>query len=154
MIKRKYPNKPTLDIFKMKSEESIKVAGLIFEKNLSNLWVVVTSYYAMYYIANAVFLKSGYLVGDKISHKDTSDALIVFVRNKLKNKLIHDFEEVQEEALDLINTSKNRVGVDEVIEFFELERKKRSLSQYDINYSLKNSKSETSLNRSKRFFLK
>jgi len=107
----------------------------------------------MYYIANAILLKLGYLVGDKISHKVTSDALIVFVRDKLKNKLISDFEEVQEEAMDLINTSKYEFKADEIIEFFEFERKKRSLSQYDTNYILKKSRSETSLNRSKRFIL-
>ena len=29
------------------------------------LWVIVSSYYSMYYIANAVFLKLGYKVGVK-----------------------------------------------------------------------------------------
>ena len=40
------------------------------------LWVIVSSYYAMYYIANAVLLKIGYKVGDKISHKVTADSLL------------------------------------------------------------------------------
>ncbi len=33
------------------------------------LWVIVSSYYAMYYIANAVLLKIGYKVEDKITTK-------------------------------------------------------------------------------------
>ncbi len=49
------------------------------------LWVIVPSYYSMYYIANAVLLKLGYKVGDKVSHKVTADAIIVFVRNKINN---------------------------------------------------------------------
>ena len=57
------------------------------------LWVIVTSYYSMYYIANAVLLEQGYKVGDKISHKVTSDAIITLVRNKLKKKLLEDYED-------------------------------------------------------------
>ncbi len=60
------------------------------------LWVIVTSYYSMYYIANAVLLKFGYKVGEKISHKVTADALIVFVRNKLKKNLLEEYENAQE----------------------------------------------------------
>ena len=55
------------------------------------LWVIVPSYYSMYYIANAVLLKLGYKVGDKVSHKVTADAIIVFVRNKLKKNLLEEY---------------------------------------------------------------
>jgi uncharacterized protein (UPF0332 family) len=76
------------------SEESLKVAELIFENRVSNLWMIVTSYYAMYYIAKGIFCKLGYKVGDRISHKITSDALIVFVRNKLTKSLLENYEEI------------------------------------------------------------
>ena len=36
------------------------------------LWVVVISYYAMFYSANAVLLHHGYKVGDKIAHRVTT----------------------------------------------------------------------------------
>ncbi|OGY44073.1 MAG: hypothetical protein A2729_00020 [Candidatus Buchananbacteria bacterium RIFCSPHIGHO2_01_FULL_39_14] len=65
--------------------ESLLVARKLFNENLSNLWVVVISYYSMFYIANALLYKLGYKVGSKVAHKVTSDALIVFVRNKLKD---------------------------------------------------------------------
>jgi len=55
------------------------------------LWVIVPSYYSMYYIANAVLLKLGYKVGDKVSHKVTADAIIVFIRNKLKKNLLEEY---------------------------------------------------------------
>ena len=64
------------------SKESIKLAEITFNGNHSNLWVIVISYYSMYYIANAVLYKYGYKVGDKISHKVTSDSLIVYIRKK------------------------------------------------------------------------
>lgn len=51
-------------------------------------WVIVSAYYSMYYIANAVLLNLGYKVGDKISRKITADALIVFARNKLTRELL------------------------------------------------------------------
>ncbi|BAW31502.1 MAG TPA: hypothetical protein PLO64_07020 [Methanothermobacter sp.] len=59
---------------------------------ISSLWVIVSSYHAMYYIANAVLYKFGYKIGHEISHKVTGDALIVFVRNKLKERFLEDFE--------------------------------------------------------------
>ena len=80
------------------SDESLNVANFIFKEDLSVLWVVVSSYYSMYYIANAVLLNFGYKVGDRISHKVTNDALIVFVREKLKSNCLEDFEAVKTEA--------------------------------------------------------
>lgn len=91
-----------LETYKRNYQESLDVAQKIFDENLSNLWVVVISYYSMYYMANAVLYKMGYKVGHKISHKVTSDALIVFIRNKLKKSLFEDFEEAKEEALDIM----------------------------------------------------
>ena len=72
--------------------ESLLIARKLFNENLSNLWVVVISYYSRFYIANAFLYKLGYKVGPKVAHKVTSDALIVFVRNKIKNNLIEDYE--------------------------------------------------------------
>jgi len=58
-----------LNVLKNNSDESIKIAEIIFKNNLSSLWTVVCSYYSMYYIANAVLYKFSYKVGRKISHK-------------------------------------------------------------------------------------
>ena len=57
-------------------------------------------------------------------HKVTSDALIVFVRDKLRDTLIEEYENTQEEALGL---AKNRAEV--IVENFDSERKKRSQSR-------------------------
>lgn len=63
----------------------------------------------MYYIANAVLISLGYKVGDKISHKVTSDAIIVFVRNKLKKELIEEYENIREDALELISSKTDSI---------------------------------------------
>lgn len=57
-----------LNILRKNSEESLKVADLIFKENISALWVIVSSYYSMYYIANAVIYKIEYKVVDQLSH--------------------------------------------------------------------------------------
>ena len=110
------------------------------------LWVIVSSYYAMYYIANAVLLKIGYKVGDKISHKVTADALIVFARDKLKKELIEEYENVKEDALELTSSK-----ADSLLESLDFEREKRSKFQYQMDEKVKKSKALTSLERAKQF---
>ncbi len=126
--------------------ESLKVAELLFKNNNSNLWTIVTSYYAMYYISNAVLYNLGYKVGEQISHKVTADALLVYVREKLKQSLFEDYEEAKAEALEL---SGNRAN--ELLEDFDRERSKRSRFQYTTTEIALKSKAQTSLERAKKF---
>lgn len=144
LLKNK-PDSNVIDTLRMNSEDSLKVADFIFKENLSSLWVIVISYYSMYYIANAVLFNLGYKVGDRISHKITSDALIVFVRDKLAKNLLEDYETAKNMALDINNLT------DEIIESFDFERKKRSTFQYDMTTVVKRTKAGTSLERAKKF---
>src|SRR3989338_8126012 len=73
-----------------------------------------------------------------------SDALIIFVRNKLKRTLLEHYEEAQREALAGIK-------VDSLLETFEMERKKRSEVQYEMKESELHSKAKTSIIRAKEF---
>lgn len=123
-----------------------KLKGLEDDNYKPYLWVLVASYYSMFYIANAVLLKLGYKVGRKISHKVAADALIVYARKKLKEELLKDFKEIQEEALEIIETK-----ADELIKNFDSERAKRSAFQYEMAEDLKKSKSLTSFERAKKF---
>lgn len=110
------------------------------------LWVIVTSYYSMYYISNAVLLKNGYKVGDKISHKVTADALVVFIRSKLKKQLLEEYEEAKDDALELMSQK-----TDMLIKNLEYEREKRSKFQYQMDEKVKREKALTSLERAKEF---
>ena len=92
LLKKILMNKQVLNILLRNAEESLRVAEEIHEKNLSELWVIVCSYYTMFYYANAVLLKFGYKVGEKIAHKITSDAMIVYVRGKLRESLLEEYE--------------------------------------------------------------
>ena len=122
--------------------ESLLVARKLFNENLSNLWVVVISYYSMFYIANALLYKLGYKVGSKVAHKVTSDALIVFVRNKLRDQLIEDYELASGEALAIS---------DNFLQNYDFERVKRSAFQYESTEEIKAAKAKTSLNRAEEF---
>ncbi|MCL4391702.1 MAG: hypothetical protein M1284_00375 [Candidatus Parvarchaeota archaeon] len=135
-----------LNTFKKNADESLNVANFIFEENLSSLWVIVCSYYSMYYIANAVLYSLGYKVGHRISHKVTADTLIIFVRGKLKASILEEFDEAQTEALELSN-----IKADELVESFDFERVKRSKFQYEMTEEIKRSKAQTSLDRAKAF---
>lgn len=135
-----------LETYKINYKESLDVAGLLFNENKSNLWIIVSSYYSMYYIANAVLYKIGYKIGNKVSHKVTSDALIVFVRNKLKKELLEEYEKAKQEALDLIGRK-----TDEIIKSFDQELEKRSIFQYESTEEIKKAKALTSLERAKKF---
>jgi len=75
--------------------------------------------YCLFILFNVLFGKCPYKIGSKISHKVTSDALIVFARNKIKQSLLEEYEEMKDEALATIKS-------EELIEFLDYERKKRS----------------------------
>ena len=122
--------------------ESLRVARKLFNEKLSNLWVIVISYYSMFYLANALLYKLGYKVGTKIAHKITSDALVVFVRDKLKDNIIEEYELASNEALALS---------DNLLESYDFERVKRSVFQYESTEEIKSAKAKTSLDRAEKF---
>lgn len=78
-----------------------KLLSLESKEYRPSLWIIATSYYSMYYIANSVLLHLGYKVGDKVSHKVTADALLVFVRNKLKKQLLEEYEDAKEFVFEM-----------------------------------------------------
>ncbi len=144
LLKNTNPQKQVLNILEENSLESIRAAELMLSSQISSLWAIVCSYYSMYYAANAVLYARGYKVGERISHKVTADALIVFVRDALRRQLIETYEQTRQEALAII-------GADEFLDFFERERHKRGTVQYSTTEKAKRSKAETSLLRAKEF---
>jgi uncharacterized protein (UPF0332 family) len=146
LLRRTGFNANIFRILRGNAQESLEIAAFLDQNKKSSLWIIVTSYYSMFYVANALLYSMGYKVGEKISHKVTADALIVFARKKLKQSLIESYEDVRDEALATIKS-------DELIQFFDFERKKRSFIQYQTTDEIKLSKVETSLKRAKEFML-
>ena len=126
---------------------SLKTANELIQSQLKPyLWVIVTSYYSMFYLANAVLLQYNYKTQGKIAHKVTSDALIVLVLDKLKKELLEDYEAIQKDALEIASTK-----AESVIESYSLELDKRSRFQYNMLEQLKEVKARTSLKRATEF---
>src|SRR3989344_8987804 len=125
LLKKESLNTDALRVLLRNAEESIASAEKLNSEKTSDLWVIVCSYYSMFYIANAALREFGYKVGEKIAHKVTADALIVYIRNKLKKELLEEYEDAKEDALELISFK-----VDSLLKNLDFERSKRSKFQY------------------------
>jgi uncharacterized protein (UPF0332 family) len=122
----------------------------------SYLWVIVSSYYSMFYAATALLASQGIRATGQIVHKVTGDALIhFFVSNEKLAKLLEQYEEAQAAGLELIGREELMKSMqkkaDELIVAYESERKKRSKFQYDIGVQAKRGYAQTSLERAKEF---
>lgn len=142
LVKKQSFNKVVFDTYMKNYYESLLVAQKLFNDKTSMLWVIVTSYYSMFYIANAYFVKKGFKVGHKIAHKVTADMLIVYLKDSLMEQLIEQYDIIAQEALSI---SEN------LIDNFEFERVKRSRIQYETTQAIKESKAHTSFQRAKEF---
>jgi len=129
------------------AEQSLQVAEELMKSGAKPyLWVIVASYYSMFYIANAVLLRMGYKTGSRIAHKVTGDALLVLVLDKLKKELLEDYESMQKDAFEIAS-----IRAEELLSNYDFEKEKRSRFQYDMFESAKESKAQLSLKRAKEF---
>ncbi len=133
-------------------KETLRV-GLDFE---SYLWVIVSSYYSMFYAATAILAKQCVKATGQIVHKVTADALIHFFgSNEKLARLLEQYEEAQIVGLELVGREelmkRMQKKADELIIAYEGERKKRSKFQYDIGVQAKRGYAQTSLERAKDF---
>ncbi|MDD5192567.1 MAG: hypothetical protein PHH54_01525 [Candidatus Nanoarchaeia archaeon] len=146
LLKKESSNPDAISVLIKNAKESILSAEKLDSTKTSDLWVIVCSYYAMFYITNAVLRKLGYKAGEKIVHQVTSDALIVYARKKLKESMLEEYENAKDEALNLAG-----LRADSLIESFEFEKGKRGRLQYTTDDIEKQSKAKTSLKRAKEF---
>lgn len=144
LLRKKYDD-ISKNIFIKNYKESMRASKLMLDNEVS-LWVIVTSYYSMFYIANAVLLQFGYKTGDKVVHKVTADSLIAIIRNKLKINLLENYEEVADDALRIAE-----IKSDELIQSFDFERTKRNNIQYKTSSSEIKNKAITSFKRAQEF---
>src|SRR3989344_8223824 len=144
---KKEKNETAKAMYVKNADLSLNLAEECMNSNLKPyIWVVVISYYSMFYIANAVLLELGYKTGDKIVHKVTNEALIVLVMDKLKKDLLEEYQAAKGDALEIAS-----IKSDEIIALYGLELDKRSKFQYNMAESIQEQKAETSLKRAKQF---
>jgi len=131
------------------SHISLELAGRMLDDPLKPyLWVIVTSYYSMFYMANAVLLHLGYKTGSKIVHKVTSDVLIVLVLDKLKKGMLEQYEITRDDALEIAS-----IKSEELLRNYELELGKRSRFQYNMTLEIQEQMARTSVKRAVEFLL-
>lgn len=122
--------------------ESLNVANEIFKNKTSSLWVVVSSYYSMFYIASAYLYKKGYKAGQEIVHQVINEALVVLSRSDLEKHFLEEYEEEKEKAL---------AASENLLSSYEFEKTKRARFQYETTEAIKETKAKTSLERAKDF---
>lgn len=135
-------------IFKKLEEnavESLVVAQELFTNKTSFLWVVVSSYYSMFYIASAFLYKKGFKPQHRIVHKVVADTLLVLAKDVLEDYFFENYVEEKDRALSV---------AEQLLDSFEYERAKRSSFQYEMTLELKEAKANTSLERAKEFVAK
>ena len=137
-------------------EQSLKSTLKVGSDFESYLWVIVSSYYSMFYAATALLASQGMRVTGQIVHRVTEDALIhFFVSNEKLAKLLEQYEEAKAVGLELIGREelmkRMQKKANELIVAYESERKKRSKFQYDIGIQVKRGYAQTSLDRAKEF---
>jgi uncharacterized protein (UPF0332 family) len=160
-----------VDFFMANAESSLRTASILQEISDDNslkdklkvgsdfesyLWVIVSSYYSMFYAATAILSKQGIRATGQIVHKVTADALIhFFASNEKLAKLLEQYEEAQTVGLELVGREelmkRMQKKADELIISYEGERKKRSKFQYDIGVQAKRGYAQTSLERARSF---
>ena len=124
LLKKRPTDTDILNRYLKNARESFAVAEHLCNERHSALWTIVTSYYSMFYAANAYLCKLGLKIEDKIVHKITADTLIVYARQKLQEH-ITTFETLQKDALELTQA-------DDIIDSYDKEKAKRSRFQYQM----------------------
>ena len=146
-------------VFKLSSDaETKKNAGFPADMEFY-LWVVVTSYYSMFYAANAALAKLGLKVADKIPHRVTQDALIVYFlkSKKLAKYFLEDYKATKQEVLSVMGMSEEellkefQMKATELVATFDFQRQKRGDFQYHVDLSVKQNVAQLSLERARKF---
>jgi len=142
LLKKEKFDRNIFERFYQNSLESLRAADSLLESRTSFLWTIVSSYYAMFYIASAYVYEKGYKAQHKIVHKVVGEALIVLAKDELTEKMIEYYEEEKDKALSIAENLLNN---------FEFERAKRARFHYEMTEAIKESKAKTSLSRAKEF---
>jgi uncharacterized protein (UPF0332 family) len=98
----------------------------------SYLWVIISSYYAMFYAATALLASRGTRVTGQIVHKVTGDALVhFFISNDRLAKLLEEYEEAETVGLELIGREQLMKSMqkkaDELVVAYEREKEEEQV---------------------------
>ena len=110
-------------LFELSTENRKKQEFDLEERFETYLWVVVASYYAMFYVSLALLARHEMKVGDKFAHRVVADTLIAkFLKDQKLAKLLESYEETKDQALQIIGSQEKAHAL---VQDYEYERQKR-----------------------------
>lgn len=153
-----------VDFFIKNAKDSLDSAKILFESSINEktkvalgmpkfngfLWVINSSYYSMFYMARALLESVGVKIKtDESIHFLVYNALIYYFYStgRLERHFIDDFENAQDEAVQILGKEKAR----EMISSYSNEKEKRAKFTYELGEIAMLGKAGTSLDRAKRF---
>ena len=123
------------------------------EKLDTHLWVINTSYYAMFFQATALLALFNHKINVELGiHKLTFHALVhYFIKedNRLKKQLVEEYRDAVKDAEALLQLGEDKIK--ELITDFDQELIKRKIFTYTTEEKAERSKAITSYNRAKNF---
>ncbi len=144
--------------FLEKSRISLVIAKRLLrlqrEENINaNMWIINTSYYAMFFAATALLAHHNHTINTEIGiHKLTYHALVYYFvkeRNVLTRKVAENYKDSVEDAEELLQLGERRIK--ELVTFLDNEQTKRKRYTYDMGEEAEIQKAETSVDRATAF---
>ncbi|MBU2561207.1 MAG: hypothetical protein KKD17_02835 [Nanoarchaeota archaeon] len=154
------PKAGTDIFFLQKSRESLDVSQRLMELQdeeglPTNLWVINTSYYSMFFAATALLAKFSHRIKTESGiHRLTYHALVHYFmkeENRLKKHFMEEYELAVDEAENILQLSENRI--EKLVKDLDFEMAKRKEFTYEMGKIAEKSKAETSLSRARKFFI-
>jgi uncharacterized protein (UPF0332 family) len=152
------PSQGADSFFLERAKHSIQVASRLLELQdseqlPSSLWVINSSYYAMFFAATALLAKFSHRIDSESGiHRLTYHALVHFFVNedkKLEKHFIEEYREAVENAEELMQISMK--NVDNLLSDYAYEINKRKIFTYEYGMIAERKKAETSLDRARNF---
>ena len=154
------PKGGTDNFFMQKSREALNIAKRLLEiydeEGLeTNLWVINTSYYSMFFAATALLAKFNHKIDvDFGIPKLTYHALVhYFIKedNKLKKQFIEEHRDAVDDAEEILQLSEKKIK--NLVLDLGFEINKRKMFTYEIGKIAERKKAETSYSRAANFFV-
>ena len=153
-----------IDFFIKNAKDSLDTAKVLLDLSIDDkmknsfgmphfngfLWVINSSYYSMFYMARALLESTGVKIKSEESiHFLVFNALVYYFysNGKLEKHFIEDFENAQEESVQILGKEKAK----EIITDYSSEKEKRARFTYELGEIAMKNKAETSLNRARKF---
>ncbi len=152
------PNPKTLEFFLKQSQKTLIVAQKLLELQIkehidTNLWIINTSYYAMFFAATSLLAHHGKKLNTSQGvHKATYHALVhYFVKedNKLKKQLAEEYAKAVNDVEQTLQMGEEKIK--ELLANFDFELNKRKTFTYELEEDASANKAITSLERAKNF---